>query len=207
MKEITPRQKAVLEFISGYIEKSGYPPTFQEIADAFNIVSKHGVVRHLEALEKKGYITRSDTLARSIRIIHPKYLPSVPGDTVSVPIVGRVAAGLPFLSEQNIEDHVMLPRAMIKSEGTYFALRVHGDSMVNAGILDGDMVVVKSASTAQSGEIVVAMVDNEVTVKRLAVQGFQKFLKAENPAYSDIYPQSDWNIQGKVIGLVRDNVQ
>ena len=80
MKEITPRQKAVLEFISGYIEKSGYPPTFQEIADAFNIVSKHGVVRHLEALEKKGYITRSDTLARSIRIVHPDYMPAAPGD-------------------------------------------------------------------------------------------------------------------------------
>jgi repressor LexA len=78
---------------------------------------------------------------------------------------------------------------------------------VNAGILDGDMVVVKSASTAQAGEIVVAMVDNEVTVKRLASQGFQKFLKAENPEYSNIYPQSDWSIQGKVIGLVRDHVQ
>ena len=209
MKEITPRQKAVLEFISGYIEKSGYPPTFQEIADAFNIVSKHGVVRHLEALEKKGYITRSDTLARSIRIVHPDYMPAAPGDgeTVSVPVVGRVAAGLPFLSEQNIEDHVMLPRTLIKSEGTYFALRVHGDSMLNAGILDGDMVIVKAASIGQSGEIVVAMVDNEVTVKRLVIQGPRKFLKAENPAYPDIHPRSEWNIQGKVIGLVRDNVQ
>jgi repressor LexA len=136
-------------------------------------------------------------------------MPSPPGEgeTVSVPVVGRVAAGLPFLSEQNIEDHVMLPRTLIKSEGTYFALRVHGDSMLNAGILDGDMVIVKAASIGQSGEIVVAMVDNEVTVKRLVIQGSRKFLKAENPAYPDIHPRSEWNIQGKVIGLVRDNVQ
>ncbi|MBN2367061.1 MAG: transcriptional repressor LexA, partial [Calditrichaeota bacterium] len=176
MKEITPRQKAVLEFIAGYITESGYPPTFQEIADAFGIVSKHGVVRHLEALERKGYITRSDTLARSIRIIHPQYMP--PADTVQVPLIGRVAAGHPVLAEENIENYVMLPRTLVKSEGRYFALRVQGDSMINAGILDGDMVIVQSASTARNGDIVVALVQDEVTVKRLVAQDSQKFLKA-----------------------------
>ena len=101
----------------------------------------------------------------------------------------------------------MLPRTLIKSEGTYFALRVQGDSMVNAGILDGDMVVVQSSSMAQAGEIVVALVGDEVTVKRLVIQNRHKFLKAENPAHPNIYPQSEWRIQGKVIGLIRDNVQ
>jgi repressor LexA len=206
MKKITPRQKAVLEFISDYIGQFGYPPTFQEIADAFGIVSKHGVVRHLEALEKKGYITRSDTLARSIRIVHPQYVPPT-DDVVQVPLVGRVAAGYPILAEENIEDYVMLPRTLVKSEGRYFVLRVHGDSMVNSGILDGDLVIVQSASTGQSGEIVVALVDSEATVKRLLIQNNRKFLRAENPAYPDIHPQTDWSIQGKVVGVIRDNVQ
>jgi repressor LexA len=205
MKEITQRQKAVLQFISEYLGQFGYPPTFQEIADAFGIASKHGVVRHLEALERKGYISRSDTLARSIRIVHPQYQP--PSGVVQVPLVGRVAAGYPILAEENIEAQVMLPRTLVKSEGRYFALRVQGDSMINAGILDGDMVVVQSSSMAQAGEIVVALVGDEVTVKRLVIQNRHKFLKAENPAHPNIYPQSEWRIQGKVIGLIRDNVQ
>ncbi len=206
MKKITPRQQAVLEFIADYIAQFGYPPTFQEIADAFGIVSKHGVVRHLAALEKKGYITRSDTLARSIRIIHPQYAPPT-DDVIQVPLVGRVAAGYPVLAEENIEDYVMLPRTLVRSEGRYFALRVHGDSMVNSGILDGDMVIVQSASTGQPGEIVVALIEDEVTVKRLVIRNNQKFLKAENPAYPDIYPQTAWSIQGKVVGVIRDNVR
>ncbi len=204
MKGLTQRQKKVLEFISDYIGRFGYPPTFQEIADAFQIASKHGVVRHLVALERKGYITRSDTLARSIRIIHPQYTHS--SDTVQLPLVGRVAAGFPVLAEENIEDYIMLPRSLVKSEGRYFALRVHGDSMVNAGILDGDTVIVQSTNTAKAGEIVVALVRDEVTVKRLVVRNDQKSLKAENPNYPDINPQMEWSIQGKVIGLIRDNI-
>ena len=205
MKRLTQRQQDVLQFISEYIGQHEYPPTFQEIADAFGIASKQGVVRHLVALERKGYITRSDTLARSIRIVHPQYMPAT--DTIQVPLVGRVAAGYPVLAEENIENHVMLPRTLVRSEGRYFALRVHGDSMMNVGILDGDMVIVQSATVAQAGEIVVALIGDEVTVKRLVVQNSQKFLKAENPMYPDIYPQREWSIQGKVVGLIRDNIQ
>ena len=205
MKELTQRQKSVLEFIAEYIDKNSFPPTYQEIADAFEIASKHGVVRHLVALERKGYIARNDTLARSIRILDSQYLPA--SDMVQIPIIGRVAAGYPILAEENIENHVMLPRTMVKSEGRYFALRVHGDSMINAGILDGDLVVVQSTAVATAGEVVVALLGDEVTVKRLVNNSGQKFLKAENPAYPDIHPQMDWSIQGKVVGLVRDNVQ
>ncbi len=205
MKDITPRQRTVLQFISDYITQQGYPPTYQEIADAFGIVSKHGVVRHLIALERKGYISRSDTLARSIRIVHPQYMPAT--ESIQVPLVGRVSAGYPILAEENIETYVMLPRTMVKAEGRYFALRVQGDSMTNAGILDGDMVVVQSTTVSQPGEIVVALVGDEVTVKRLVQQNGQSYLKAENPAYPNIFPQSEWKIQGRVIGLVRDNIQ
>ena len=204
MKKLTQRQEEILQFISQYTQQHEYAPTYQEIADAFNLASKQGVVRHLVALERKGYITRGDTVARSIRIIHPQYMPQT--DTVHVPLVGQVAAGYPVLAEENIENYVMLPRTLIKSEGRYFALRVHGDSMTNAGILDGDMVVVQSTTTARAGEIVVALIGDEVTVKRLVVQNTKKFLKAENPNYPDIYPKNEWSIQGKVVGLVRDNL-
>jgi repressor LexA len=204
MKGLTHRQKEVLKFIAEYIEQHSYPPTYQDIADAFDIASKHGVVRHLIALERKGYITRGDTLARSIRILHPQYMPAT--GTIQIPIVGQVSAGYPVLAEENVEDHVMVPRTLIKSEGRYFALRVQGDSMTNAGILDGDMVVVESSNVAKSGEIVVALLDDEVTVKRLIDRNGEKFLKAENPAYSNIYPQNEWSIQGRVVSLIRENI-
>ncbi|OPX35902.1 repressor LexA [candidate division KSB1 bacterium 4484_188] len=204
MKTLTLRQEMVLQYIAEYIRQHTYPPTYQEIADAFHIASKHGVVRHLEALERKGYITRNNTLARSIRIVHPQYMPTP--DTVQLPLVGRVAAGYPMLAEENIEEYVMLPRTLIKSEGRYFALRVHGDSMMNAGILDGDMVVVQSTSLARVGEIVVALLGDEVTVKRLVERNGEKFLKAENPAYPDIRPRGEWSIQGRVVSLIRDHV-
>lgn len=204
MKGLTKRQEEVLEFISGYVMEHGYPPTYQEIADAFGIVSKHGVVRHLEALARKGYIRKNDTTARSIQIVHPQYQ-ALP-DTVQLPLIGRVSAGYPILAEENIEDYVAVPRRLIKTEGRYFTLRVMGDSMVKAGIFDGDLVIVRSTNRAEPNNIVVALLGDEVTVKRLIVRGNQKYLKAENPAYPDIYPQSEWRIQGKVVGLIRDTV-
>ncbi len=205
MKTLTPRQQAVLSYISDFIQQNNYPPTYQEIADAFDIVSKNGVVRHLVALERKGYIERSNTLARSIRIVHSEYLPAT--DTIRIPLVGRVSAGFPILAEENIDHQVAIPRTLIKSEGRYFALRVQGDSMINAGILDGDMVLVQSTNLPNAGEIVVALVGDEVTVKRFVNQGNKKFLQAENPAYPDIHPQGEWSIQGRVIALIRDNIQ
>ncbi|MFZ0390744.1 MAG: transcriptional repressor LexA [Calditrichia bacterium] len=205
MKGLTARQQQVLQFIADYMGRHGYAPSYQEIADAFSIASKQGVVRHLTALERKGYITRSGMLARSIRIIHPEYSPET--EVVEVPLIGRVAAGYPILAEENIEKHVMLPRSLIKSEGRYFALRVQGDSMVNAGILDNDLVIVHSTRVAYPGDIVVALLEEEATVKRLIMQESRHFLKAENPAYPNIYPQSEWSIQGKVVGVLRDQIQ
>lgn len=205
MKGLTQRQEAILRYIADYLVDHSYPPSYQEIADAFDIVSKNGVVRHLKALIHKGYIEKTDTSARSIRIIDQKYQSS--NNMVNVPLVGRVAAGFPVLAEENIEDYISVPRKIIKTEGRYFALRVQGDSMVNAGIFDGDLVIVRSANRAVSNDIVVALLEDEVTVKRLVVQGDQTFLRAENAEYPDIHPQQEWNIQGKVVGLIRDSVQ
>ncbi len=205
MKKLTSRQQEILTFISEYIKHYNFSPSYQEIGDALGITSKQAVYRHLAALEKKGYITRSEGLARSIRIVHPQYMPET--ENVPIPLIGRVAAGYPILAEENIENYVTLPRTLIKSEGRYFALKVHGDSMVNAGILDGDMVVVESTRVAKPGDIVVALVGDEVTVKRLMEKNGIKFLKAENPAYPDIYPQGEWSIQGRVVSLIRENIQ
>lgn len=202
MKGLTKRQEEVLKFIAEYLSKYEYPPSYQDIADRFGIASKHGVVRHLEALIRKGHIEKSGTTARSIRILDKRYQPA--SEVASLPLIGHVSAGYPVLAEENIEDYISVPRRLIRTEGRYFTLRVRGDSMVNAGIMDSDLVIVISANTAQPGQIVVAVIGDEVTVKRLIVRGKEKFLKAENPAYPDIHPQSEWHIQGKVVGLIRD---
>lgn len=202
MKGLTKRQEDVLKFIADYLANYEYPPSYQEIADKFGIVSKHGVVRHLEALIRKGFIEKADTTARSLRIIDKRYQP--PSEIANLPLIGRVSAGYPILAEQNIDDYIAVPRRLIKTEGRYFTLRVQGESMMNAGIMDGDLVIVMSSSAADPGQIVVALIGDEVTVKRLIVRGSEKFLKAENPAYPDIHPQSEWHIQGKVVGLIRE---
>jgi len=202
MKGLTKRQEDVLKFIADYLANYEYPPSYQEIADKFGIVSKHGVVRHLEALVRKGFIEKTGTTARSLRIIDKRYQP--PSEIANLPLIGRVSAGYPILAEQNIDDYIAVPRRLIKTEGRYFTLRVQGESMMNAGIMDGDLVIVMSSSAAEPGQIVVALIGDEVTVKRLIVRGSEKFLKAENPAYPDIHPQSEWHIQGKVVGLIRE---
>ena len=204
MKGLTTRQESILEFISTFITDNSYPPTYQEIADKFGIASKHGVVRHLEALIKKGFIKKSDTSARSIQIVDLRYQASP--TMLSLPLVGRVSAGIPVLAEQNIEDYIPVPRRLIKSEGRYFVLKVHGDSMINAGIFDGDMVIVKSTNRSNPGSIVVALLEDEVTVKRLIKDNNREYLKAENPVYPDIIPKHEWRIQGKVVGLIRDSI-
>jgi repressor LexA len=204
MKGLTKRQEEILKFIADFIVEHGFPPSYQDIADAFGIASKNGVVRHLKALIRKGYIEKTDTSARSIRIIDQKYQTS--NSTFNVPIVGRVAAGLPIWAEENIEDYVTVPRKIIQTEGRYFALRVQGDSMINAGIYDGDLAIVRSAEKGNNGDIVVALTEDEVTVKRLVSKGKQTYLKAENPDYPNIHPQQEWRIQGKVVGLIRDSI-
>lgn len=202
MKGLTDRQEEVLKFISHYLADHEYPPSYQEIADHFGIASKHGVVRHLEALEKKGCIKRDGTTARGMRIIDERYLPL--SESMDIPLIGQVQAGLPVFAAENIEEQVTVPRSLIRAEGRYFALRVKGDSMINAGIMEDDLVVVESTETAAPKQIVVAVIGEEVTVKRLIVRDGKKVLKAENPNYPDIEPDVEWRIQGRVTGLIRN---
>jgi repressor LexA len=203
MHKLTDKQRRVLELIADAIERDGYPPTYQQLCDILGFSSKNGVKKHIDALVAKGYLEK-DSSARALRIIAPEFKPrSV--DEFSVPVIGHVAAGFPFLADENVERYVPVPRHLIKSEGRYYALRVRGDSMINAGIFDGDLVIVKAVSVANHNDIVVALISDEVTVKRFIVDGTIKYLKAENPAYHDIYPQESWSIQGKVVGLIREN--
>ncbi len=205
MKRLTERQKSILESIATKVRTDGYPPTMQEIADEMGIKSKNGVVKHLQALEKKGYIRRASGGARGITIL--KGL-STSEETAGnkVPLLGSVAAGMPILAEENIERYIPVPDYLTSNPGTYYALRVQGDSMVNAGIMENDLVIVRQTQNAENGDIVVALREDEATVKRFVVQGRHKYLKPENEIYDNIPLSNSWTIQGKVVALIREHI-
>ena len=203
-KGLTTRQEEILNIIAGYIRDKGYAPTYQELANILNIKSKYAILKHIDSLVNKGYLSK-DSSARTLRITHPDFMPEEE-DRHSIPLIGRVAAGYPILAQENVERYISIPRAMIKSEGRYFALKVRGDSMIDAGIYNDDLVVVHSLNSARNKDIVVALIDDDVTVKRLMIGPSETFLHAENAHYPDIHPDGDWSIQGKVVGLIREMV-
>ena len=203
MRELTKQQKVILQLIADSVEEFGYPPTYQQMCNTLGLSSKNGVKKHIDALVTKGYLEK-DSSPRGIRIINPDYKPLRPEES-TVPLIGQIAAGFPILAEENVERYVPVPRHLIKTEGRYYALRVRGDSMVNAGILEDDLVIVKAADLAINNDIVVALIDGEVTVKRFVNKDNLKYLKAENPNYEDLHPLESFAIQGKVIGLIREN--
>ena len=206
MKKITEKQKQILNIIARGVKERGYPPTMQELADELGIKSKNAIFKHLSALQNKGYIVRQGGgAARGITVVHPMGLPHQVRAN-GVPVVGRIAAGLPMLAEENIERYVPVPDYLTGDGGSYFALRVQGDSMVNAGIFEGDLVIVRSTPQANHGDIVVALSGEEATVKRLMVTGPGKYLQPENEAYGNIPLSESWSIQGKVIALIRERV-
>lgn len=206
MKALTEKQKNVLKIIAEKVKEVGYPPTLQELADELGVRSKNAVLKHLAALEKKGYIgKREGGAARGIRILESMGFLDNPNEN-SVPLVGSVTAGSPLLAEENVERFLTVPRYLLPAKGEYFALRVQGDSMINAGIYEGDLVVVQSTNYAKNGDIVVALIGNETTVKRFMQQNNLRFLRPENPRYSDIHPRKEWSIQGRVVALIRESV-
>ncbi|MCH7755646.1 transcriptional repressor LexA [candidate division KSB1 bacterium] len=206
MKPLTDKQKNVLKLIAEKIKDAGYPPTLQELADELGVRSKNAVLKHLTALEKKGYIgKREGGAARGIRILESLGFLDGPGIS-RVPLVGSVPAGSPLLAEENVDRYLTIPQDLIPAKGECFALKVQGDSMINAGILEDDLVVVHSTNSANNGDIVVALIGNETTVKRFMVTGNDRYLKPENPNYSDIYPTEEWSVQGRVVALIRENV-
>ncbi|MFH0902489.1 MAG: transcriptional repressor LexA [Pseudomonadota bacterium] len=169
---LTGRQQAVLEFISRSIAERGYPPTLREIGEHMGIRSTNGVNDHLKALEKKGYLVREDLKSRAIRPVRPLLAeiggepPRMSQELVDVPIVGRVAAGLPLLAVENVEDTVKIDRFFVGTNKEVFALRIKGDSMIEDGIHDGDFIFVRKSFAAERGDIVVALIGDEATVKR-----------------------------------------
>ena len=206
MKPLTDKQKRVLQLIAEKVKDIGYPPTLQELADELGVSSKNAVLKHLSALEKKGYIgKREGGAARGIRILESMGFLDSP-DSNSVPLVGCVPAGSPLLAEENVERYVSIPKELLPSRGEYFALKVQGDSMIDAGIFENDLVVVHSTNSATSGDIVVALIGNETTVKRFMLGGSGPYLKPENPRYPDIYPTEEWSVQGRVVALIRESV-
>ncbi len=202
MKNLTARQRQVLDFISEEVVNKNYPPSVREICQAMNLKSSSTVHAHLKALEKKGYIKRDPTKPRALEIMERKYHSTRPRvRSKVVPLVGQVTAGAPILAEENIESYHVVPEEMVRGEQV-FLLKVKGDSMIGAGILDGDMVLVRQQPAAENGEIVVALLEDEATVKRFYREKDHVKLQAENPGYSPIL-SSDVRILGKVTGLIR----
>jgi repressor LexA len=210
MKTLTDKQQFVLERIHEFLKQHSYPPTLQELSDIVGVKSKNAIVKHLTALEKKGYIHKEGASARGLKIINYDSLDDEPDMEIqpqnSIPLLGRVAAGLPILAQENIDRFVAIPDHLVSSNHQYFALRVHGDSMIDAGIFNFDIVIVKKVATANINDIVVALINDEATVKRLKQTDQGYYLKAENEHYDDIFPQQDWSIQGVVVGLIRDQM-
>jgi repressor LexA len=207
MAKLTPRQKLILDYIHKEVTEKGYPPSVREIGEAVGLASSSTVQGHLVRLEKKGYIRRDPTKPRAIELLkHPDFPVKPKTDTVLVPLVGKVTAGEPITAVENIEEYLPLPRRLVGDSDTVFLLSVQGDSMINAGILDGDYVVVRQQPTAQNGDIVVAMTpEGEATVKRFFKEKDHIRLQPENDRLEPIL-LPEVTILGKVISLVREVV-
>lgn len=200
MKELTQRQKDVLGFITKYINNHTYPPTIREIADYFSISIK-AAHDHVAAMKKKEYLRTGDKRSRTIELTHREEN-DASNNVVEIPFLGTVAAGRPILAEEYREDSIILPRSLLKKNRNYFALRVKGDSMEGAGIIDGDTAIIEKKETARNGEIVVAIIDDAVTLKRFYKEAARILLRPENPKYSPIYTR-DVRILGSLACTIR----
>ncbi|HWB65581.1 MAG TPA: transcriptional repressor LexA [Mycobacteriales bacterium] len=208
---LTTRQRKVLEVIQQSVERRGYPPSMREIGEAVGLTSTSSVAHQLAALERKGFLRRDPNRPRAVEVKQPASGAAAPIDPTGegddrpaptyVPVVGRIAAGGPILAEQVVEDVFPLPRQLV-GEGQLFLLQVRGDSMIEAAIADGDWVVVRQQPTADDGEIVAAMLDNEATVKTLQRRDGHVWLLPHNPDYSPI-DGDDAVILGRVTAVLR----
>jgi len=207
MKELTSRQREVLEFVRTFSERHGVPPAVREIADRFGFTAR-AAFDHLKALERKGMLERRVTSKRASRtlVIPGRRVRQRPGSD-EIPVLGRIAAGAPILAMENREDSLPLrPEWFGVQSGDVFSLRVKGDSMIGAHILDGDLVVVRRQETANNGDIVAALIDGDATVKRFARDGEAVVLKPENPTLKPIVvgpERQEFRVLGKVVGVVR----
>lgn len=199
--KLTDRQQDILDFIVSEIQRRGYPPTLREISSRFDISSTQGVRRHIDALEKKGYIAR-ESGARSISVASDILDLSNQHDVVEVPLLGEVAAGQPIFADEHLEDKIVVSTDWLGPRGEHFFLKVKGYSMADS-ILPGDLVLVEKAPVANNGEIVVALIEDEATVKRFFRSGGRVELRSDNPEFEHIIPQGDFQILGRVTALMR----
>lgn len=209
--QLTDRQNKILNFIKEFLMENGFPPTLREIGKRFEISSTFGVKRHLDALEKKGYLKVESNASRGIAFTKnfdetdSESILSIRESFSKIPIVGRVAAGSPILAMENIEGSVVIDPTIVKKAQNAFALRVQGDSMINAGIFEGDLVIVTPEDKGKNGDVVVAMLEDEVTVKTLSLEKNSVTLIPANEKYKPITVDvgREFSIIGKVKGVVR----
>ncbi|MDR2177483.1 MAG: transcriptional repressor LexA [Treponema sp.] len=197
MKELTARQKEVLNFIDSFKQEHSYSPTIREIADYFEMSVK-GAHDHVIALKKKGSLRLQNRCSRTMEVVgvHAR------GRSVEIPLLGTVAAGVPILAEENREGTILVHESTLKKNRRYFALHVRGDSMTGAGIMDGDLAVIETANVARNGEIAVVVINDAVTLKRFFKESRRVRLQAENPAYPPIYGQNV-RILGRLAQIIR----
>lgn len=196
---ITARQQRILDFIAGTVRERGYPPTVREIGEAVGLTSSSSVHAQLANLERMGLLHKDPTKPRAVTLDRPK------ADAVAVPLVGRIAAGAPVLAAEHVEEYVAVPQGFA-GDADHFALTVSGDSMIGAGIFDGDLVVIRAQDAAADGDIVAALLpgpaEEEATVKRLGHDGDRVMLIPENPALEP-FEMTDGRILGKVVAVMR----
>ncbi len=202
MKGLTDRQQEIFQYIKWFIEANSYSPAVRDISKKFNITVK-AAHDHLKALERKGVIHSAEGISRSTGVVGFSASPTM--ETISIPVLGTTAAGFPILAEENREYDIAMPTSLIPGKGPYFALHVEGDSMVEAGILDGDLAIIKQTGNANNGEIVVARIgeENRVTLKRFFFNQNSIELRPENPKYGSIFSK-DVSIIGKLHMIIRD---
>ena len=200
MSDTTARQQRILDFIAETVRERGYPPTVREIGEAVGLTSSSSVHAQLANLERKGLLHKDPTKPRAMALSEPR------AEGVTVPLVGRIAAGAPILADEQIETYLSVPRGFARGGGDHFALTVAGDSMIAAGIYDRDVVVVRSQDHAEDGDIVAALLpgpaEDEATVKRLGHDGPRVMLIPENPAMRP-FEMTDGRVLGKVVAVLR----
>jgi repressor LexA len=201
MEELTSRQQKVLNTIIRNIESTGFPPTIRELREKIGVTSLRGVTVHLDALERKGYIERNSK-ARGLRVLRSGEA-GRRAQYIRIPLVGSVAAGTPILAQENIEKYVRVKKDHLKGSQKAFLLRVQGDSMIEAGIRPGDLAIISESNTADNGDVVVALLEDEVTLKKFhKIDNYVALLPA-NPNYQPIIGR-EFSIQGKLVGLLHD---
>ncbi len=206
----TDRQQEILDFILQFRNANGFPPTLREIGKQFGITSTFGVKRHLDALVKKGFLSIESNASRGLNLLKEEFNSNLIGEEESrlfaqVPIVGRVAAGVPITASENVEGNLILDKNFLKSFQDCFALKVKGDSMINAGIFEGDFVVVHKQESAKNDDIVIALIGDETTLKRYSYKNNEIKLIPENENYKPIVIKNKehFHLAGKVVGVVR----